>query len=96
MAAYLIGMVEVTDPSWLAEYSEKVQKQFAEIGAKYHVRSTKIESLEGDKPAPMSAVIIEFPSMEVAREWYNSDEYQALVALRQQGATADLWLTEGL
>ena len=96
MAAYLIGLVEVTDPSWLAEYSTKVQAQFAEIGAKYHVRSTKIESLEGDKPTPMSMVVIEFPSMEVAHEWYKTDEYQALVKLRQAGAQADLWLTEGI
>lgn len=96
MAAYMIGMVEVTDPSWLAEYSEKVQKMFAEIGAKYHVRSTKVERLEGEKPLPMSMVVIEFPSMEVAREWYKTDDYQALVQLRSKGSQTDLWLTEGI
>ena len=96
MAAFLIGLVDVTDPSWLAEYSQTVQAQFAEIGAKYHVRSTKIESLEGEKPVPMSAVIIEFPSMEILKEWYHSDEYQRLVELRKGGSTADLWVTEGI
>lgn len=96
MSAYLIGTIEVTDPSWLAEYSEKVQKQFAEIGAKYHVRSVKMEKLEGKNPAPMSAIVIEFPSMEVAREWYHSDEYQALVKLRNTGSQVELWLTEGM
>ena len=58
MSAYLVGLVEVTDPSWLAEYSKKVKVQLANVGAKYHVRSTKIESLEGDKPTPMSITII--------------------------------------
>ncbi len=96
MSAYLVGLVEVTDPSWLAEYSKKVKVQLANVGAKYHVRSTKIESLEGDKPTPMSITIIEFPSMEVAREWYKTDEYQALVELRKGGATADFWLTESI
>jgi len=96
MAAYMIGMVEVTDPSWLKEYSEKVQNMFNEIGAKYHVRSTKIEKLEGERPVPMSMVVIEFPSMEVAQEWYKTDEYQALVKLRSSGSQTDLWLTEGL
>lgn len=96
MAAYLVGMVEVKDPSWLAEYSQKVQAQFAEIGAKYHVRSTSVESLEGDMATPMSMVIIEFPSMEVAHEWYKTDEYQALVKLRQAGSTANLWLVDGV
>jgi uncharacterized protein (DUF1330 family) len=96
MSAYLIGLVEVTDPSWLAEYSEKVKVQLANVGAKYHARSTKIESLEGEKPTPMSITIIEFPSVEVAREWYKTDEYQELVQLRSAGAQTDLWLTEGM
>lgn len=96
MSAYLIGTIHVTDPSWLGEYTEKVQKMFIEIGAKYHVRSTNMEKLEGKDPAPMAAIVIEFPSMEVAREWYKSDEYQALVELRSKGSQTELWLTEGI
>ena len=96
MAAYLIATVEVSDPSWLAEYSTKVKEMFAEIGAKYHVRSTKIEKLEGNNPTPMSVTVIEFPSMEVAREWYKTDEYQALVELRKTGSQTEMWLTEGM
>ena len=96
MAAYLIATVEVSDPSWLKEYSEKVKKMFVEIGAKYHVRSTQIEKLEGSNPTPMSVTVIEFPSMEVAREWYKTDEYQALVELRSTGSKTEMWLTEGV
>lgn len=96
MSAYLIATVEVSDPSWLREYSEKVKEMFAEIGAKYHVRNTNIEKLEGNNPAPMSVTVIEFPSMEVAREWYHSDGYQALVKLRSTGSQTEMWLTEGI
>lgn len=96
MAAYLIGTINVTDPSWLPEYTEKVVKQFAAVGAKYHVRSTEIEALEGVDRPPNAAIIVEFPSMEVAREWYNSDAYQALVELRKKGSTVELLLTEGM
>lgn len=96
MSAYLIATVEVSDPSWLAEYSTKVKEMFTEIGAKYHVRSTNIEKLEGDNPVPMSVTVIEFPSMEVAREWYKTDEYQALVELRSKGSKTEMWLTESI
>lgn len=96
MAAYMIATVEVSDPSWLKEYSTKVKKQLEDVGAKYHVRSTEIEQLEGSNPTPMSVTIIEFPSIEVAREWYKTDEYQALVKLRSTGSKTEMWLTEGM
>lgn len=96
MSAYLIATVEVSDPSWLKEYSTVVKAIFAEIGAKYHVRSTAIEKLEGENPAPMSVTVIEFPSMDVARDFYNSPEYQRLVELRKTGSKTEMWLTEGV
>ena len=96
MAAYLIGKTEISDPSWLPEYTEKVQKMYDEIGVWYHVRSNNIEKLEGKSPVPTAMLVIEFPSMEVAREWYNSEEYQELVELRNQGSQTELWLTEGV
>lgn len=94
MSAYLIGTVNISDPSWIPEYTEGVQKIFDEIGVYYHVRSAKLEKLEGNKPTPSFALVIEFPSMEIARKWYHSEEYQKLAKLRNQGSETQLWLTE--
>lgn len=96
MSAYLFAKLTVTDPSWLPEYTEHVTKQLADIGATYRVRSMDDVVLEGDIPEPTAVVLIEFPSMDIAKEWYHSDEYQRLVKLRQTGSTIEMFLAEGL
>jgi hypothetical protein len=45
---------------------------------------TPFEQLEGD--AVDGAAVIEFPSMELAKDWYNSPAYRAIMHHRQQGA----------
>jgi uncharacterized protein (DUF1330 family) len=46
--------------------------------------------------AAPGVVMIEFPSMEDARAWYNEPEYAPLKKLRQTGAKLDLILVESL
>lgn len=95
MSAYLFGSIKVTDPSWLPEYQENVSKQLAAAGARYLVRSMETDYLEGDAGAPSATIVIEFPSIEIAREWYHSPEYQRLVELRKNGSTIELFLADG-
>jgi hypothetical protein len=46
-----------------------------------------VQTLEGDwKPKRM--VVTEFPNIEQARRWYDSEEYRALKALRLRTARA--------
>lgn len=96
MAAYLFGKITVTDPSWLPEYTERVVKQLADVGAKYHVKSTSTIMVEGDGPPPSATIIIEFPTLEVAKEWYHSPEYGELIELRRKGAVAELFIADGV
>lgn len=96
MPAYLFGTLRVTDPSWLPEYQSKVVKMLEDAGANYVVRSMKTEVLESEMPEPTASIIIEFPTLEIGRDWYNSEAYQALVKLRQTGSTIELFLAEGV
>lgn len=96
MAAYIIGQITVTDPSWLEEYVPKVQAQVESHGGRYLARNTEIEKLEGPDALPSAAVILEFPSAAKAKEWYNSSEYQPFIKARQAGSTGNLLLLEGL
>ena len=41
-------------------------------------------------------VILEFPTKEQARAWYDSAEYQPYIKMRQAGAHGDLFLVDGL
>jgi uncharacterized protein (DUF1330 family) len=53
-----------------------------------------VEIVEGNWPFTRT-VLIEFPSKELARVWYESDEYQAVVGLRHRSATSNLVIASG-
>ena len=95
MAAYVIAEVEVTDPEGYKPYTA--------ARARLHRRSTAgasscaaatAEVLEGDWPQ-RRRVIIEFPSMEAARAWWDSPEYEKPKAMRRAASNGRLILLEG-
>ena len=96
MPAYLIGAVDVSDPSWLEEYGPKVAALVEKHGGKYLVRGGKTDVKEGAAPSSRVVVVVEFPSMEKAQAWYNDPEYTPLIKLRQTGSSGDIVLVEGL
>jgi uncharacterized protein (DUF1330 family) len=53
-----------------------------------------VEIIEGSWPFTRT-ILIEFPSKELARAWYESDEYQAVVGLRHGSATSNLVIVSG-
>ena len=96
MPAYLVGGVDVSDPAWVAEYGPKVEALVEKHGGRYLVRGGEMDVVEGTTPAARVMVVIEFPSLENARAWYNDPEYAPLIKLRQTGSEADIVLVDGL
>ena len=97
MAAYAVGFYEIRDASWRVEYRQGTTKLVDKHGGKFLVRpDCAWEVLESNPPEPTGMVVIEFPSMDAARAWYNDPEYAPLRALRQTGSTLDLILVESL
>ena len=95
MSAFVIVEVNVTDPPLFQEYAKGVPATIAAYGGRYLVRGGAVESKEGGW-APKRVVVLEFPSMDVARKWYDSPEYQPLLALRLKAAAAKLIFVEGV
>ncbi len=95
MAAYLIVQVEVTDPDTFEEYRKQVPATLAAYGGEYIVRGGEMDVLEGEWPIPR-LVIIRFSSMEQARKWYRSPEYEGPHKLREASARANLVLVDGV
>ena len=52
------------------------------------------EALEGD--APDGVIVLELPTMDDAREWYNNPDYQAAIPFRQKAADYEMYIVEGL
>ena len=81
MPVYMIFNETVTNPEVFETYRRQAGPMFVAAGAKYVVRGGPVTTLEGD-PKMDRVVIIEWESMEVAKRFYYSAEYQALVKLR--------------
>jgi uncharacterized protein (DUF1330 family) len=96
MPAYVIGRVQMRNPSWVQEYGQKIQSLLQKYGGRYLVRPGKMETLEGTASLPSGIVVLEFPSMEQARAWYRDPEYAPLIKLRQGGSDVELVLVEGM
>jgi uncharacterized protein (DUF1330 family) len=95
MAAYLIVDIEVTDPAAFEEYRQKVPASIAKYGGKYLARGGQFEVLEGSW-TPKRVVVLEFESMERAKQWYNSPEYRPLKLLRQKSAITNAIFVQGV
>lgn len=95
MAAYLIADVDITDPTAYEEYKQKVAGTIAAFGGRYLTRAGATEVLEGEC-TPHRFVVIEFPSAERIRAWYDSPQYEPLKAIRQRAAKSSLVVADGM
>jgi uncharacterized protein (DUF1330 family) len=86
---------EVTDPAGFEEYRQKVPSTVERYGGKFLVRGGQTQTLESDWK-PKRIVVTEFPTIEQARRWYDSEEYGALKALRSRTTRGSVVLVEGV
>jgi uncharacterized protein (DUF1330 family) len=91
--AYVVAEVAIHDPDAFAkDYAAKVAGTLEPYGGRF-LTSGKLTALEGS--VPQRFVIIAFDSIEKARAWYDSQDYQKLVPIRQKAATSTLFIAEG-
>jgi uncharacterized protein (DUF1330 family) len=95
MPAYVIAHIDVTDPQNYEEYKKMSPSSIAHYGGRFLVRGPKPEVLEGTWD-PKRLVLLEFPSVERAREWWASAEYAPAKAKRQATSIGTLIILEGL
>jgi uncharacterized protein (DUF1330 family) len=94
MAAYVLAEIEITNPDGYKEYTTHVPATITKYGGRFLVRGGASEVLEGDWPQ-RRRVVIEFPSMEQAKRWWDSPEYEKPKALRRANSVGRLILMEG-
>ena len=95
MAAYVLVNVEVTDPARYPEYVKVAPDSITRYGGRYLARGGRTERLEGEWE-PKRVVVLELPTYEQARAWWDSEEYRAPKALRQATARTNMILVEGM
>ena len=95
MPAYLVVEVEVLDAEKFEVYRQLVPPILEAFGGRYLVRGGALETLEGAWQ-PKRFIIVEFPSTEQAKTWWNSSEYAEAKALRQAATNTRMVLVEGV
>ena len=95
MPAYLVVDIEVLDTEKFDLYRQLVSPLVSAFGGRYLVRGGTHETLEGDWQ-PRRLVVVEFPSVEQAKSWWNSREYADAKALRQAATNTRMVLVEGV
>ena len=95
MSAYLIADITVTDQERYEDYKILAPPAISAYGGKYVACSGKAENLEGDWE-PDRIVILEFESMERAKQFIESTEYREARTLRHKTAKSKMIVVEGL
>lgn len=95
MPAYVIVDVTITDPKDYEEYKKLTPVSVAACGGKFLARGGTTEILEGDW-VPGRLVIVEFPSVEIAQEWWDSPMYRKARQIREKAASTNMIVVEGI
>jgi uncharacterized protein (DUF1330 family) len=94
MPAYVIGDIDVHDPETYRAYTALVPGTLEPFEGRFIVRGGGHESLEGDW-RPRRLVVLQFPSADHARRWYESEDYAAAMQIRHRASTGSIVLVEG-
>jgi len=95
MSAYVIAKVKVTDWDRYKEYMKSTPATIEKFGGRFIARGGQMITLEGPETTER-IVIIEFTSLEKAKEWYHSIEYGEAKKKREGAATASFVAIEGV
>ena len=94
MTAYIIVEVETTDEALMAEYRTHTPGAVAKFGGKFIVRGGKTRTLEGGW-TPSRVVMLEFPTYAKAEEFYDSEHYKPILAMRLKAGKSKAILVDG-
>jgi uncharacterized protein (DUF1330 family) len=90
---YWIVRVDISDEEAYDRYRALNGEAFAAYGARFLVRGGPFEAVEG--AARARNVVIEFPTVQAARDCYFSDAYTRARAEREGAGEADILIIEG-
>ncbi len=95
MSAYLIADMEIKDEKALERYVAEVPAIVARYGGRYIIRGPRVEVVEGTwKPRVLA--VLEFPTMDALKRWYDSEEYRPHRADRIRATQSNVVFAQGV
>jgi uncharacterized protein (DUF1330 family) len=95
MPAYVIVEVSIHDHKDYEGYKKLTPAAISAFDGRFVVRGGEVTSLEGDWK-PERIVVLEFPSVERANEWWHSELYSEAKVIRQRAAETKMIIVEGI
>ena len=95
MPAYVIVETDITDPERYEQYKATSPGAVAAGGGRFIVRGGELAVLEGEWN-PARLVVLEFPDLDSAKRWYESERYQDAKKLREGAAHLKMVAVEGV
>ncbi len=95
MSAYLIANIDVNEPDKFKEYLRQTPQIVRKFGGKFLVRGGEMAVCEGNWN-PKRLVMVKFESLEMAKQFYNSEEYATVRKIRQDSTYTEWVFVEGI
>lgn len=95
MKYYSVAEMNITDRAWIRDYVQNVTRMVEKRGGRYLARTNNMERLEGRRANPHVFLIIEWPSEEAAKAFYESEEYRPYLRSRLAGSNGEFVLVAG-
>ena len=95
MPVYVVAQGRIEKREMLDEYVTKAIPTVQSSGGRVLGFDESPVVVEGEVENPRT-VILEFPSREAFRAWYDSDDYQAILPLRLESTPGTLIVVDGV
>ena len=95
MSAYLIVDTKIHNDSEYEEYKKRAKPIVEKHGGIYRARGGTLDIIETDLWTPTRIVIVEFPDVQAARAFVDSEEYAPVKPMRQKNAQCTLFIVDG-
>ena len=91
---YLIGQITITDPKKYQQYASETENIIKRFGGRYLIRGGNQIIAEGT-PQGNRDVVVEFDTLEKAKQFYESEEYAKIIDIRKENSTGYILMVEG-
>lgn len=94
MTAYCIAQIEVTNMEEYGKYASQTVACAEKFGGLFLVKGGSAEWIEGEGADRI--VVIKFDSIEAAKGFYNSTEYQEILPIALANSNRSMVIVEGV
>ncbi|HKI75060.1 MAG TPA: DUF1330 domain-containing protein [Pseudomonadales bacterium] len=96
MSAFVIVDTKINNPDAYEEYKALARPLVEKYGGVYRARGGAMDVREDDLWTPTRIVLLEFPDMESAQMFLDSEAYRPVAALRHANADCTLAILDGI